>query len=156
MIPGRTTRLRLRADRPGIFRGQCAEYCGGAHALMAIEVVAMPAGEFDGVAELRSGAGGGTGNRCRPARQVAFPRRRLRRLPRRPRHAGAPGRSGRTSPISAARRSVGASTLPMTQANLARFVADGQHVKPGNKMPPFRIFSAPELDELAGYLLSLR
>ena len=36
MIPGRTTRLRLTAERPGIYRGQCAEYCGGPHALMAL------------------------------------------------------------------------------------------------------------------------
>ena len=44
----------------------------------------------------------------------------------------------------------------MTQANLARFIADGQHVKPGNTMPPFRIFTDAELDALAAYLLSLR
>ena len=54
------------------------------------------------------------------------------------------------------RRSVGADTLPLTQANLARFIADGQHVKPGNRMPAFRIFRADELDALAAYLLSLR
>ena len=35
MIPGRVNRLRLAADRPGEFRGQCAEYCGGPHARMA-------------------------------------------------------------------------------------------------------------------------
>ncbi len=44
----------------------------------------------------------------------------------------------------------------MTRANLARFVVDGQHLKPGNNMPPFRIFSAAELDALSGYLVSLR
>ncbi len=47
MIPGRTTHLRLQADQPGVFRGQCAEYCGGPHALMALEVVAMPPAEFE-------------------------------------------------------------------------------------------------------------
>ena len=54
------------------------------------------------------------------------------------------------------RRSVGIDTLPLTQANLARFIAEGQHVKPGNRMPEFRIFSADEHDALAAYLLSLR
>ena len=29
MIPGRMTRLRLTAERAGVYRGQCAEYCGG-------------------------------------------------------------------------------------------------------------------------------
>ena len=43
MVPGRDTRLRVHATRPGVFRGPCAEYCGGAHALMALQVMAMPA-----------------------------------------------------------------------------------------------------------------
>ena len=54
------------------------------------------------------------------------------------------------------RRSVGADTLPLTQRNLVRFIADGQHVKPGNRMPPFRIFTADEQEALSAYLLSLR
>jgi len=44
----------------------------------------------------------------------------------------------------------------MTQANLARFVADGQTLKPGNRMPPFRIFSRNDLDAVATYLHGLR
>ena len=35
MIPGRVNRLALEADRTGVFRGACAEYCGASHALMA-------------------------------------------------------------------------------------------------------------------------
>lgn len=37
-VPGRVNRLRLRADRAGPMRGQCAEYCGVGHAHMAFEV----------------------------------------------------------------------------------------------------------------------
>src|SRR5690606_9937883 len=33
MIPGRRNLMRIQADRPGVFGGQCAEYCGGPHAL---------------------------------------------------------------------------------------------------------------------------
>ena len=40
MIPGRVTGLTLRADKPGVYRGQCAEYCGAQHAKMALHVVA--------------------------------------------------------------------------------------------------------------------
>ena len=35
MIPGMVNRIRVRAASPGIYRGQCAEYCGGPHAMMA-------------------------------------------------------------------------------------------------------------------------
>ena len=47
VIPGRVTRLTLQADRPGRFRGQCAEFCGMGHAHMALEVIAMPPEEFE-------------------------------------------------------------------------------------------------------------
>src|SRR5688572_2687116 len=47
MIPGRVNRMVIQADRPGIYRGQCAEYCGLQHALMAFDVIALPRAEFD-------------------------------------------------------------------------------------------------------------
>src|SRR5690606_37173960 len=46
MIPGRTNTLTLDVSEPGISRGQCAEYCGGPHALMSFFVIAMPQEEF--------------------------------------------------------------------------------------------------------------
>ena len=54
------------------------------------------------------------------------------------------------------RRSVAIDTLPLTPDNIARFIADGQHIKPGNLMPPFRIFSDAELEALSLYLAGLR
>jgi len=46
MVPGRVHGLTLRADTPGRYRGQCAEYCGTQHAAMALDVVAVAPGEF--------------------------------------------------------------------------------------------------------------
>lgn len=46
MIPGRTNVAWLRADEPGEYRGQCAEYCGRQHTWMALYVVAEPEEEF--------------------------------------------------------------------------------------------------------------
>lgn len=54
-IPGRTNYMWLQADEPGIYSGQCAEYCGPSHALMAFHVVAHEEGEFeDWVAHMTS------------------------------------------------------------------------------------------------------
>jgi len=39
-IPGRTNVLRLQADNPGVYRGQCAEFCGMHHATMQFTVEA--------------------------------------------------------------------------------------------------------------------
>ncbi|MET0220984.1 MAG: cytochrome c oxidase subunit II, partial [Tardiphaga sp.] len=47
MIPGRTNTLVVRADKAGRYRGQCAEFCGLSHALMALDVVAMEPAAFD-------------------------------------------------------------------------------------------------------------
>jgi cytochrome c oxidase subunit II len=46
LIPGYTTAIWIHADRPGIFRGQCAEFCGLQHAHMALDVVAESDGDF--------------------------------------------------------------------------------------------------------------
>jgi cytochrome c oxidase subunit 2 len=155
MIPGRVTRLRLMADRPGIFRGQCAEYCGGPHALMALEVVAMPAREFEewlawqaspaiepADASARSGAALFVASGCGACHAI--------------RGTPAAGVIGPDLTHIGARRSVGVDTLPMTQANVKRFIVDGQHIKPGNDMPPFRIFSEEQLEALSAYLVGLR
>jgi cytochrome c oxidase subunit 2 len=154
MIPGRTTRLRLQANAPGVFRGQCAEYCGGPHALMALHVVAMPAAEFytwlarEGrAAEVPHNATVARGQRlflaagCGGCHAV--------------RGTEASGVIGPDLTHLASRRSVGVDTLPMTQANLARFIVNGQHVKPGNRMPPFRVLTEAELDAVTSYLMSL-
>jgi cytochrome c oxidase subunit II len=46
MIPGQTNETWLEASAPGVYRGQCSEYCGVQHARMSLLVVAQPAREF--------------------------------------------------------------------------------------------------------------
>jgi cytochrome c oxidase subunit 2 len=46
-VPGRTHPLRLNADEPGTYVGQCTEFCGLSHAYMRQRVIALPADEFD-------------------------------------------------------------------------------------------------------------
>ena len=155
MIPGRTTQLRVQADSPGVFRGQCAEYCGGPHALMALEVVAMRADEFDAWLASQSGP-------AAAAQSAAGERGKALFLAagcggcHAVRGTDAAGAVGPDLTHIGSRRSIGVDTLPMTQANLARFIVNGQHVKPGNRMPPFRIFAEAELDALTTYLAELR
>ena len=47
MVPGRVHTLRMEADEPGIYAGQCAEFCGLSHANMRMEVVALTAEDFE-------------------------------------------------------------------------------------------------------------
>jgi len=50
--PGRVTTLISTAAQAGVYRGQCAEYCGAGHAAMPFEVVAHDQAELDGVLAL--------------------------------------------------------------------------------------------------------
>jgi cytochrome c oxidase subunit 2 len=155
MIPGRTTQLRLHADQPGVFRGQCAEYCGGPHALMAFEVVALSEADFEAwlqaqakpaieptSSEARRGRDLFLSAGCGACHMV--------------RGTAAAGKVGPDLTHLGSRRSVGLDTLPMTEANIRRFIVDGQHIKPGNLMPPFRIFTDADLDAITTYLAGLR
>jgi len=46
LIPGKDNSLWLQADTPGVYRGQCAEYCGQQHAKMAFLVIAQRPDSF--------------------------------------------------------------------------------------------------------------
>lgn len=153
MIPGRTTTLRLSASREGVYRGACAEYCGGPHAWMAFDVIAMPQGAFDewlaGAAaagsppqEQRRGHDLFMQSGCSGCHSIAGTQ--------------AQGKIGPNLTTLGARRSIAAGRLPMSEANLARFIAGSQHLKPQNKMPSFGIFSADEMQALTAYLMALR
>jgi cytochrome c oxidase subunit 2 len=155
MIPGRVTRLQLTADRPGVYRGQCAEYCGGPHALMALHVVAMPQADYDAW----------LAREAEPARTPETEQQQRGQQLFLAAGCGACHTVRGTAAIGAIgpdlthigdRRSVGIDTLPLTAEHITRFIHDGQHIKPGNRMPEFRIFSADEHAALAAYLLGLR
>jgi cytochrome c oxidase subunit 2 len=154
MIPGRTNVLTLQATEPGPTRGQCAEYCGGAHALMAFYVVAMPETDYaawlqheasDAVApdtvEEMAGQALFLLNGCGACHAV--------------RGTAAAGAIGPDLTHVGGRLSLAAAALPNDAPSFARWIADNQHVKPENKMPPFGQFSADELAAIAAYLDSL-
>lgn len=46
-VPGRQTPLRINADKPGVYIGQCTEFCGLSHGYMRQRVVAMSQDDFD-------------------------------------------------------------------------------------------------------------
>ena len=46
-VPGRTSPLAMEADEPGVYRGQCTEFCGLSHAYMRMRVVALSEADYD-------------------------------------------------------------------------------------------------------------
>ena len=154
-IAPKVNTLKIVAKQPGVYRGQCAEYCGGAHALMALEVVALPEAEFASwLAAEGAQATDAAGETERQGRELflAAGCGACHAI----RGTRADGRIGPDLTRVGARRQIAAATLPATRENLARFIVDGQHLKPGNGMPPFRVFSAEELSAVVAYLASLK
>ena len=155
MIPGRRTRLLLHPTRTGTFRGQCAEYCGTSHALMAFPVVVMPKADFARwLDEQRRDA-------LQPAAPAAVQGRDLFLLNgcaacHTIRGTEARGKIGPDLTHVGGRLSLGAGVLPTDHDALVRWIARTDQVKPGVLMPHFGMLPREELDALAAYLLSLK
>ncbi len=153
MIPGRIHRLRLHAARPGAFRGQCAEYCGGPHALMALHVLAeTPDGFERWAAAQRQVAAAPASDEQRRGRALLLAHCATCHAVR---GTGAAGLRGPDLTHVGSRRSIGAGLLPTNAGTLAAWIVSSQHLKPGNLMPAFEAFDGVDLRALAAYLASL-
>jgi cytochrome c oxidase subunit 2 len=154
LIPGRTNDLALWPLNEGIYRGQCAEFCGIQHANMALDVTVESAAAFNSwrMAQLAPPSAPAT-----PLAQAGFAYVTTRECASCHAIAGTPA-SGQVAPdLShvAGRRSIGAGTLPMSHANLAAWIADPQRFKPGNNMPAVQL-SSEQLAAVTAYLETLR
>jgi cytochrome c oxidase subunit 2 len=154
MIPGRVNRLRLQADRPGVFRGQCAEFCGGAHALMAFHVVAEEPDAFEAW----------RARQMQPAPEPASPEARRGRELFLARgcglchHVAGTGATGRVGPDLGhvgGRMHVVSGLLPNHRGTLVAWIVAAQQLKPDSRMPSFASLSGAELRALAAWLESL-
>lgn len=155
MIPGHVNRQRLQADAPGVFRGQCAEYCGSQHAHMAFYVVALPPQEFDAWKAAQAGP-------AQPPSTALLLRGRevflandciechtIRGTP-------AAGTKGPDLTHVGSRLSLAAGMLPNRTGAFGGWIAASQHIKPGNKMPAFDQLPSADLRALAAYMESLQ
>jgi cytochrome c oxidase subunit 2 len=154
LLPDYTSTVWLQADRSGIYRGQCAEFCGRQHALMAIEVVAESSQEFSTWLEHeRQPAPSPATEEARRGHDlvVTGPCANCHTI------AGTPaqGLIGPNLTHIANRRRVGAGTLPNDGDDLQQWVRNSQAAKPGNQMPPHRL-APDDLQAIVAYLGSLR
>ena len=153
-IPGHEATLWLRADRPGIYRGQCAEYCGAQHAHMAFVVIAEPSDDFEHWLQAQR-------TTAAPP-QSAAEQRGLYLVQRSAcvmchtiRGTAAGGRMGPDLTHIASRGTILAATAPRTTENLHRLIADPQQFKPGTRMPALN-FSDDDRAAIVAYLERLR
>jgi cytochrome c oxidase subunit II len=154
LIPGRESTLAFRVDTGGVYRGQCAEFCGWQHANMAVLVIAEPPADYERWADMqrtpaldpptqeaRHGRDIFVSGTCAMCHTVAGTLAQGRRAP--------------DLTHIASRQTLAAGTLPNTDAARAAWIVDPQQLKPGSNMPPTTL-TAADLGALNAWLGSLR
>ncbi len=155
LIPGQTNRIRIEASQPGVYRGQCAEYCGEQHAHMILLIVADPPGKFqDWLNAQRQPAVEPTDDRARRG-QVLFETHTCG-LCHAVRGTQALATVGPDLTHLASRQFIAANYLPNTDGNLEAWVTHAQSLKPGAQMPNMTEFNGEELRDLVAYLRQLK
>jgi cytochrome c oxidase subunit II len=142
MIPEQTNEVLLYADKPGRYRGQCAEFCGLQHAHMGMYVFADPPAVFHAWLARESTPAPAAGSslfvdKCGSCHTI--------------RGTEATSRVGPDLTHVGSRTSLAAVTIPNTPARLREWLRDPQRVKPGNQMPRVELTDA-QIRRLVTYL----
>lgn len=154
MMPEHVGQVWLHADRPGTYRGQCAEFCGLQHAKMQFLVIAHEPEEFEVWLDQQQaprpdpvddqvirGQQIFLEHGCGDCHAV--------------RGSDASGAVGPDLTNVASRRELGAGTLTNTREHRADWIVSSQEFKPGNLMPPVPM-PDQDLQDLLAYLETLR
>jgi cytochrome c oxidase subunit 2 len=152
LIPGRVNSMWFQTNQPGVYLGQCAEYCGTQHANMRLRVVVDSLRDFEGWLEkerkpavqnpdVRAGRSAFLSESCVNCHRVR----------------GTPAQGNYAPDLThlMSRQTLASGTVPNTPDNLRRWVTDPQYIKPGCLMPAFGL-SDRKRDEIISYLLTLR
>jgi len=154
LIPGRDNDITLVPRKVGIYRGQCAEYCGAQHAHMSLIVDVDSYSDFlkwwhhqleeapaPTTPLVQAGYNYVTSKQCSACHAIA----------------GTPanGTVGPDLTHLASRRSIAAGQLPMGEGNLYGWVADPQSIKPGTHMPTIGL-EPDQLHAVVAYLETLK
>ncbi len=156
-IPGQRNVTWMQADRLGIYRGQCTEYCGQQHAKMGLIVVAEPANAFQSWWQ----------------HQLQGPQTQTSEIAAQDAERGeavftqhcavchtvrgtlAQGKVGPDLSHLMQRKTIAAATLPNSIGALSGWISDPQHIKPGNFMSTLDL-SASDLNNLRWFLQTLQ
>ncbi len=152
LIPGRTNHMWFQANAPGLYVGQCAEFCGAQHANMLLRVVVDPPDKFDAWLKHESD------NATPPAvgdvaaetflKQSCVNCHRVRGVADKATYA-----PDLTHLMS--RDTLASGMIDNTRANLKDWVHNPQKIKPGCLMPAFGL-SDQDADLVVDYLTTLK
>ena len=154
LVPGITSAIWLQADHPAVYRGQCAEFCGKQPAHMAFEIVAEPDADFERWLDAqRQNASPPSSASAVRGRDVFMASQCV--LCHTVRGTDAAGRVGPDLTHVGSRGKIASGTLQTTTTDVASWVRDPQHIKPGSQMPPTRL-SDSDVNALSEFLVNLK
>lgn len=155
VIPGQRNIAWIQADKPGIYRGQCTEYCGLQHANMAAFVIAETPAQFAAWEETQRDSAKTPSDPAAAAGMAVFQKEACAAC-----HAirgtDALGRVGPDLTHLASRTTIAAGALENTRGNLAGWIGNSQAIKPGNDMPVMNSLAPNDLQALIAYLETLK
>ena len=152
MIPGQTNRQWIQADRPGMYRGQCTQYCGLEHAHMGFEVIAQTPDEFRKWRDLQLRATSpATGPKAAAGQKIFMDQCSGCHTVR---GTDAVGAHAPDLTHLVSRHLIAAALLTNTPENRMSWIAHAQEMKPGARMPDFNLPPA-DADALSAYLSTL-
>ena len=145
--------ITVTARSPGLYRGQCAEFCGLQHAHMGLLVFAEPPQQFDAWYAAQVTAAQPPQAAVKRGHDVFMSTGCILCHTIRGTRAG--GKVGPELTHVGSRTSIAADTLAFNHANLVAWIGDPQGVKPGANMPRVTLTDA-DRDAVASYLESLK
>lgn len=154
VIPGRDNYIWLEANKPGIYQGRCAEFCGTQHAWMNFKVYAHDDEEYE------KWLAGEKVTPGKPAESDAVAGERLFFSQTCVNCHSIQGTEAKAAigpdlTYMARRKEIGGGVIENSTENLGRWLKNPQAIKPGCKMPNFNL-SDKQVEQLVHYLESLK
>ena len=153
-IPGHENYIWLEASEPGVFQGRCAEYCGTQHAWMTLQVIAHTPQEYEQWATREADIPQPPTDAMEQQGKALFMRLTCSQCHR----VSGTAANGDYAPDLthvASRKTLGAGVVENSSEKLRLWLEDPQSLKPGCKMPNFKL-SEQQLDHLVAYLGTLK
>lgn len=160
LIPKRINKIVIQADKPGVYRGECAEFCGLQHAHMGLMVVAQSQADYDNWVQAQSQSAAQPADPVTQTGQQVFMSAGcvfchvVRGLDDKEIDRSGIDLGPDLTHLDS-RLTIAGASLTKNRGNLAGWVIDAQHVKPGSLMPEMHI-NSEELQALLVYLESLK
>jgi len=154
LVPGRENALTLHASQAGVYRGQCAEFCGLQHSHMALLVIADEPEAYAQWLDAQREVAAAPKESEAAAGKIVFMRKPCAAC-HTIRGTEASGTTGPDLTHVGSRSTIGAGLAQNTRGSLAAWTADPQTLKPGNNMPLVPVTSE-ELRQLSAYMSGLQ